>query len=324
MTDTALFLSVFTPLFFIGCAIYFVKKNGGRRKKTAFGVSLVNLTQLAVNGELDVVSGREKEIDRVIHIVMRRTKNNPLLIGQPGVGKTALVEGLAQRIAKGDVPETLKEKQILSLDLTSLISDTKYRGEMEDRLRKMLIELMGFQGKAILFIDEIHMLEQIGGAEGSLNVSDILKPTLARGEVQVIGATTWNEYANSIQKDLALDRRFQPVIVDEPSPEDALRMLEHVQKLYEQFHGVHISKEALEAAVTLSSTQIKNRYLPDKAIDVIDEACAKVAIEFSEQQHGAPLGLLHGASRDGKAQVTVEDVQEVIREWIPHQTHSGA
>ena len=315
MSSQYLFLLLLLGLAAAGYWI-FIRSGGSSKKTASFGAFSKDLTQLARGGKLELFSGREEEIERMMHILMRKTKNNPLLIGQPGVGKTAIVEGFADRIAKGEVPDGLKNKQVLALDITSLVSDTKYRGEMESRLRKMLKDLEGMQGRAILFIDEVHMLDQLGGAEGSLNIADVLKPVLARGEVQVIGATTWNEYEQTIQKDQPLDRRFQPVMVDEPSPEEALAMLKHVRPAYELFHKVKIEDGALEAAVTLSRERIKNRYLPDKAIDVVDEASAKVAIEFSRREHGAPLGLVHHAAKLCENCVTAKDIEEVVESWV--------
>jgi len=314
MSDASIFILIFALVAVFGWLIFF--RSSSKKTSAPFGGFSKDLTQLARDGKLELFAGRDEEIERMIHILMRKTKNNPLLIGQPGVGKTAIVEGLADRIVKGDVPDGLKEKRILSLDLTSLVSDTKYRGEMESRLRKMLTDLMQMQGKAILFIDEVHMLDQLSGAEGSLNISDVLKPVLARGEMQVIGATTWAEYERTIQKDQPLDRRFQPITVDEPSPEEALKMLQHIRPAYETFHKVKIQDEALEAAVKLSYERIKNRYLPDKAIDVVDEASAKVAIEFSRHEHGVPVGLIHMAVQTCENCVTVEDIQEVVDDWV--------
>jgi ATP-dependent Clp protease ATP-binding subunit ClpA len=298
---------------------YMKSKKGSddSRKKAPKSKFTTDMTELAEQGKLDPFSGREEEIDRTIHIVMRRSKNNPLLIGQPGVGKTAIVEGLAARIVSKDVPPALYDKRVLSLDISALVSETKYRGELEARLKGLIQQLEGLQGRAILFIDEIHMLQQIGQSEGSLNISDILKPALARGDVQIIGATTWMEYEKYIQPDQALDRRFQPVLVDEPSPEEAIAILRHLRPTYEEFHNVSITDAAIEAAVHLSDEQIKDRYLPDKAIDLIDEASAKVSIEASMNSKVA-MGLIHAASKEKKEKVDAEDIKEVADQWVIH------
>ena len=236
-----------------------------------------DLTAAAREGKLDPVIGRSKEIQRVIQILSRRTKNNPALIGDPGVGKTAIVEGLAQKIVAGDVPETLKDKRVIALDLTGMIAGTKYRGEFEERIKKVIEELT--QNKdTILFIDEMHMLMGAGAAEGAADAANILKPALSRGEVQVIGATTLDEYRKNIEKDAALERRFQPVQIDEPSPEDAVEILKGLRDRYEAHHRIKIPDEAIEAAVKLSVRYVTGRFLPDKAIDVIDEACSRVRL----------------------------------------------
>lgn len=236
-----------------------------------------DLTAAAREGKLDPVIGRAKEIQRVIQILSRRTKNNPALIGDPGVGKTAVVEGLAQKIVAGDVPENLKDKRLVSLDLTGMIAGTKYRGEFEERIKKVIEELT--QNKdTILFIDEMHMLMGAGAAEGAADAANILKPALSRGEVQVIGATTLDEYRKNIEKDAALERRFQPVQIDEPSPEDAVEILKGLRDRYEAHHRIKIPDEAIEAAVKLSVRYVTGRFLPDKAIDVIDEACSRVRL----------------------------------------------
>jgi ATP-dependent Clp protease ATP-binding subunit ClpA len=237
-----------------------------------------DLTKAATEGELDPVIGREEEIERVVHILSRRRKNNPLLLGEPGVGKTAIVEGLARRIHKGYVPDTLKEKRVLALDLTGMISGTKYRGEFEKRMQQLTSEIESMGRRIILFIDEIHMIEQASGAEGAMNVSDILKPALARGDLQAVGATTWKEYETFIKPDDALNRRFQPVFIGEPTDEDSFAILRGIKQTYETFHQVIIPDETLKSAINLSKT-IKDRFLPDKALDLIDEAAAKVSIE---------------------------------------------
>ncbi|MDO5142723.1 MAG: ATP-dependent Clp protease ATP-binding subunit [Eubacteriales bacterium] len=247
---------------------------GGQDALSQFGR---DLTAAAKEGKLDPVIGRANEIQRVIQILSRRTKNNPALIGDPGVGKTAVVEGLAQKIVAGDVPETLRDKRVVSLDLTGMIAGTKYRGEFEERIKKVIEELTANKD-TILFIDEMHMLMGAGAAEGAADAANILKPALSRGEVQVIGATTLDEYRKNIEKDAALERRFQPVQVDEPSPEDAVAILKGLRDRYEAHHRIKIPDEAIEAAVKLSVRYVTGRYLPDKAIDLIDEACSRVRL----------------------------------------------
>lgn len=276
-----------------------------------------DLLQRARDGKLDKISGRDAEIDRMVHIMMRRTKNNPLLIGQPGVGKTAIVEGLAMKMIANDVPEAMQKKQLFSLDVSSLVAETKFRGELENRMQGLMKALERFDGQVMLFIDEIHMLEQIGGSEGSLHMSDMLKPALARGQVQVIGATTWQEYEGSIKKDEAMDRRFQPVLVDEPTPKEALAILKHLKPVYEKFHSVQISDSALEEAVNFSDKKITGRYLPDKAIDLLDEAAAMVAIESS--RHLVAHGLVNEAAKPtAKKRVTKTDIKKVADQWVIH------
>ncbi len=237
-----------------------------------------NLTQLASAGKLDPVIGREQEIQRVIQILSRRTKNNPCLIGEPGVGKTAVVEGLAQMIASGNVPETIADKRVVTLDLSGMVAGSKYRGEFEERIKKVISEVVE-SGDVLLFIDEIHTIIGAGGAEGALDASNILKPSLARGEIQLIGATTINEYRKYIEKDSALERRFQPVTVDEPTEDESVAILKGLRSRYEEHHKVEITDDALEAAVKLSSRYINDRFLPDKAIDLIDEAASKVCLQ---------------------------------------------
>lgn len=230
-----------------------------------------DLTQMARDGKLDPVIGRAGEIERVIQVLSRRTKNNPVLIGEPGVGKTAIAEGLAQRIILGDIPETLRNKRVMVLDMGTVVAGTKYRGEFEDRLKKIMDEIRQ-AGNIILFIDELHTLIGAGGAEGAIDASNILKPALARGELQCIGATTLDEYRKHIEKDAALERRFQPITVDQPTPEEALEILRGLRDRYEAHHRVKITDEALEAAVRMSDRYISDRFLPDKAIDLVDEA----------------------------------------------------
>ncbi len=236
-----------------------------------------DLTQLAAQGKIDPVIGREQEIQRVIQILSRRTKNNPVLIGEPGVGKTAVAEGLALKIQSGDVPETLKDKRLISLDLTGMVAGTKYRGDFEERIKNAIDEVKN-DGRIILFIDELHTIIGAGSAEGSTDAANILKPALARGDFQVIGATTINEYRKHIEKDAALERRFQPVTVGEPTEEEARDILRGLKDRYEAHHKVQITDEAIDAAVTLSARYISDRYLPDKAIDLIDEAASRVRL----------------------------------------------
>ena len=236
-----------------------------------------DLTELAAAGRLDPVIGREKEINRLIQILSRRTKNNPCLVGEPGVGKTAIAEGLAQRIVMGMVPDTVRDKRLVVLDLSGMVAGSKYRGEFEERIKNVIQEVREHQG-ILLFIDEIHTIIGAGGAEGALDASNILKPALSRGEIQLIGATTLDEYRKHIEKDAALERRFQPVTVEEPSPEEAYEILKGLRPYYEKHHGVRIEDTALEAAVKMSQRYINDRFLPDKAIDVVDEAASKIQL----------------------------------------------
>jgi ATP-dependent Clp protease ATP-binding subunit ClpC len=257
-------------------------KAHGAYKKTANTPTLNqfgrDLTELATEGKLDPVVGREKEIERVIQVLTRRTKNNPCLIGEPGVGKTAVVEGLAQKIIEQDIPEILKDKRVVNLDMASLVAGTKFRGEFEERLKKVMNEIKQ-ASNVILFIDEMHTIIGAGAAEGAIDASNILKPALARGEIQTIGATTLDEYRKHVEKDPALERRFQPITVDEPNVEDTIEILKGLRDRYEAHHRVKISDEALEAAAKLSSRYITDRFLPDKAIDLIDEAASRVRLK---------------------------------------------
>src|SRR5216117_3823537 len=239
-----------------------------------------DLTRLAAAGKLDPVIGRDDEIRRVVQVLSRRTKNNPVLIGDPGVGKTAIVEGLAQRIVRGDVPEGLKHKRVVQLDLGALVAGTKYRGEFEDRLRAVLREVTDSDGEIILFIDELHTVVGAGAAEGAIDAANMLKPMLARGELRTIGATTLDEYRKHIEQDAALERRFQPVYVDEPSVEETISILRGLRERYEVHHGVRITDAAVIAAATLSDRYISDRFLPDKAIDLVDEAGSRLRMEI--------------------------------------------
>ncbi|MBQ3029932.1 MAG: ATP-dependent Clp protease ATP-binding subunit, partial [Agathobacter sp.] len=261
-----------------------------------------DLTEMAAEGLLDPVIGRKEETQRVIQILSRRGKNNPCLIGEPGVGKTAIVEGIAESIVNGTVPGLLRGKRLVSLDMSGLVAKSKYRGEFEERIKKVINEVIA-AGDVILFIDELHTIIGAGGAEGSLDAANILKPSMARGELQVIGATTITEYRKHIEKDAALERRFQPVMVEEPSIEETIEILKGVRGLYEKHHQVEISDEGVEAAVTLSARYVNDRFLPDKAIDLMDEAAAKVRLGLL----GSPLQLnnLHRQIHD--ADLAIED-----------------
>src|SRR5712672_851886 len=291
-----------------------------------------DLTQAAMDGLLDPLIGRDTELDRVIQILCRRTKNNPVLIGEPGVGKTAIVEGLAQKVADGDVPSFLADKRILALDLSLIVAGTKYRGQFEERLKTIMKELMENQN-AIIFIDELHTLVGAGSAEGSLDAANILKPALSRGEIQCIGATTPSEFRKSIEKDRSLERRFQAVKVPPPSESDAVKVLFGIKDRYEKFHAVAYTDEAVETAVYTSSRYIPDRFLPDKAIDVIDEAGARVKLRVRAEQGNlealtasltewerATYGRAQAPIEEEEdaivmAEVTRADVEEVIARW---------
>lgn len=295
-----------------------------------------DLTAIASKGDLDPVIGRDDEIRRIIQVLSRRTKNNPVLIGEPGVGKTAIVEGLAQRIVQGDIPETLKNKRVVALDMGSLIAGTKYRGEFEDRLKALLKEITDAQGEIVLFIDEMHTLVGAGAAEGAVDASNMLKPALARGELKCVGATTIKEYRKHIEKDAALERRFQPVMVEEPTVEDTISILRGLKEKYEVHHGVRIKDSALVAAATLSHRYITDRFLPDKAIDLIDEATSRLRIEIDsmpaeiddirrkmtqlEIEKEALKKEKDQASRDrlGKIEKELSDLKAVMEEMSTH------
>ncbi|MDO4284002.1 MAG: ATP-dependent Clp protease ATP-binding subunit [Eubacteriales bacterium] len=281
-------------------------RNGGAQRQSILAQYSRDLTALAADGKLDPVIGREQEIERVIEILSRRTKNNPCLIGEPGVGKTAIVEGLAQRIVSGEVPFTVRDKRVMTLDLSGMVAGSKYRGEFEERIKRVIEEVIS-DGNVLLFLDEMHTIIGAGGAEGAIDASNILKPSLARGELQLIGATTVNEYHKYVEKDAALERRFQPVMVEEPTQEEATAILQGVVHKYEEHHGVAISQEAIRAAVTLSSRYVNDRNLPDKAIDVIDEAAAAVRLRSVNTNN--PVSAL-------QAEITEEDrrMAQAVRE----------
>ncbi len=279
-------------------------KDGGKENESMLSQFGRDLTKLAKDGKIDPVIGRQKEIERVIQILSRRTKNNPCLIGEPGVGKTAIAEGLALKIVSGEVPELLKDKKIYSLDLTGMVAGTKYRGDFEDRIKKVIDEVKNAKD-VILFIDEVHTLIGAGSAEGAADAANILKPSLARGELQIIGATTIEEYRKHIEKDAALERRFQPVMVDEPSQEEAIEILKGIKDKYEAHHKVKITDEAIESAVKLSTRYIGDRYLPDKAIDLIDEAASRVRL----RSYTAPSDLKE--LEDKKKSVEAEKLSAV-------------
>ena len=264
-----------------GAGVQQKKESFHKKKRKHIQNFCTDLTAKARNGELDNIIGREKEIQRVVQILSRRTKNNPCLIGEPGVGKTAVAEGLALRIARGEVPAKLRNKEVQLLDLTALVAGTQFRGQFESRIKGLVDEVKA-DGNVILFIDEVHNLVGTGDAEGSMNAANILKPALSRGEIQVIGATTFNEYRKYIEKDAALERRFQPVQVGEPSQEASLEILKGLREKYEKHHSLQITDEALEAAVKLSARYINDRFLPDKAIDLMDEAASRVRMETEE------------------------------------------
>ena len=299
---------------------------GDKKRFNAFGVEdnssaqpkleefSINLTKLAKEGKLDPVVGRETEITRVIQILGRRTKNNPVLVGEPGVGKTAIAEGLAQRIITGEAPETLEGKEVISLDMGLLLSGTKFRGEFEERL-KVIVEEVKQAGNIILFIDEIHTMMGAGAMGGAMDAANLLKPALARGELQCLGSTTLDEYRQYIEKDAALERRFQKVSVGEPSVEDAIAILQGLQKTYEDFHKVKYSNKALTAAVELSHRYISDRFLPDKAIDLIDEAGSKVHLRHAMNQGLADSEVLPINPQSLTPVVDVTEIAEVVSAW---------
>lgn len=304
---------------------YFIKKKNDQSTTVStknLEMYAVDLTRQAKEGTIDPVVGREEEINRATQILTRRTKNNVILVGLPGVGKTAVVEGLASRIASGDVPNVLLNKRVLLLQVSEILAGTKYRGEFEQRIKGIIQEIRNSKRTIILFIDEIHTITETKGTEGAVNLSDILKPALARGDLQLIGATTQKEYEQYIQPDESWDRRFQIVLVDEPSVEESVSILQGIKKNYEDYHKVIISDEAIEAAVRLSQEYIKGRRLPDKAIDVMDEASAMVNVARGSKHEQAAI-LLHSAAKKACVNcpeeiptVSIDNVKEVVSEWV--------
>ncbi len=286
---------------------FYYKKRGGAVKTSGeihtptLMMYAKNLVSMAQEGKLDPVVGRKEEIERVIQVLSRRTKNNPVLVGKSGVGKTAIVEGLAQEILSGKVPRSLRNKKVLALDLSSILAGTKYRGEFEQRLKKISDEITASKRRIILFIDEVHTLAEAGEASGAIDASDILKPALARGDLQMVGATTVIEYQKFIKADSTLDRRFEPILIDEPDAEETLDILRGIKARYEEHHGVTINDEALVQAVE-SAENIKVKSFPDKAIDLMDEAAAKVSLEKVEDEKI-------------KSVVGKEEILEVAQEW---------
>jgi ATP-dependent Clp protease ATP-binding subunit ClpC len=295
-------------ILFVGASVVLVmlySRSQQQVKTSILGIYSQDLTRLAREGKLDPVVGRQHEIHRVIQILSRRTKNNPVLIGDSGVGKTAVVEELANEISRGDVPDSIKGKRVLALDLSGLVAGTKYRGEFEKRLKTVMDEIIASKRQIILFIDELQTLAQAGEATGAIDAADILKPALARGELQAIGATTMEEYEKYIAKDVTLERRFQPIIVKEPSAAETIEILKGLRPRYEGHHQVKILDEAIQEAVTLSDHFLVDRYFPDKAIDLIDEAAAKVRLER----------IMDPNKSQDVPQVTGNDVRAIIKEW---------
>ncbi len=312
-------------LVIVGVTLFMFKKRGvGVHGTGDLDTFAIDLTKMAKDGKLDSVIGRETEIMRVTQVLTRRTKNNVIMAGPPGVGKTAIVEGLAQLIATGDVPDVLKNKRVLSLRVSELLAGTKYRGEFEERVKHVIEEIRASNRTIILFIDEFHTVMQTKGTEGAVGFSDILKPSLARGDLQLIGATTQKEYTELVKPDESMERRFQIILIDEPSVAETVKILQGVKKSYEDFHKVKFTDEAITAAARFSEEYIKNRRLPDKAIDIMDEAAAMVNVQGGTHHHAA--ALLHGAARlrsatPGKSdsivpEITVAHIKEVVGEWV--------
>jgi ATP-dependent Clp protease ATP-binding subunit ClpC len=292
---------------FLVLFLFFVYYHSSKQRPSISTLQLYSkdLTELARQGKIDPVIGRSHEIARVIQILTRRTKNNPVLIGDSGVGKTAIVEELANEIAKGVVPDILKNKRVLALDLSGLVAGTKYRGEFEKRLKAVTDEIIAAERNIILFIDELHTLAEAGEATGAIDAADILKPALARGDLQAIGATTFNDY-EKIKNDVTLERRFQPIIIKEPTPEQTMDILKGLKSRYESHHLIKISDQSLQAAINLSGQYLKDRRFPDKAIDLIDEAASKVRLDKISH----PDKYMHQ-----KAMVKPEDIESIIGEW---------
>lgn len=320
------FFSEASPFFLIGLGLIglfliYVRRGGSVNHSTPTldGYAL-DLTREACLGKIDPVVGRDDEIVRVTQVLARRTKNNVILLGSPGVGKTAIVEGLAHRITIGEVPNVLRDKRVLLLQVSELLAGTKYRGDFEQRIKRILQEIQHSERTIILFIDEIHTVTQTKGTEGAISLSDILKPALARGDLQMIGATTQKEYETYILPDESWERRFQIVLVDEPTVDESVKILNGLKKNYEQFHRVLIPDEIIPTVVRLSEEYIKGRRLPDKAIDVMDEAAAKINVERGAIHENA-AGLLHGAAKraaetsDDLAVLDISHVKEVVAEW---------
>jgi len=302
---------LFAIVLFIAFAFYYFSKIKSREDHSISIPTLsrysTDLTKMAQEGKMDPIIGRANEIRRVTQILSRRTKNNPVLIGKAGVGKTAIVEGLAQRIVARKVPRELLNKRVISLDLGALVSGTKYRGEFEQRMRSVLQEIERSQRNIILFIDELQLLSETGGSEGGIGAGDILKPLLSRGALQVIGASTFKDYFRSIKKDPALERRFQPIYVKEPSPEETIKILQGLKKSYEVFHKVKITDQAIKEAVELGKKYLKNRSFPDKAIDLVDEAASRVKLyKVDAGKNG----------KDKTFKVSADEVRSVFREWM--------
>jgi ATP-dependent Clp protease ATP-binding subunit ClpC len=306
-TDPLYFFIALIVIVFIGLTLWYGQQKGKDKKGSILDKYSRDLTALSERDKLDPVVGRYKELKRVIQILSRRTKNNPVLIGPSGVGKTAIVEELANEIHNNNVPSSLQNKRVLALDLSGLVAGTKYRGEFEQRLKGIVDEIRDAERNIILFIDELQTLAEAGEATGAIDASDILKPALARGELQAIGATTEEEYIKYIKTDPTLERRFQPIMVNEPSVNDTLKILKGIRSKYESHHMVKITDEAVEAAVDLADQYLKDRFFPDKAIDLMDESSAKVRL--------SAISNPQDDEAKGGPEVTAKDVEEVINEW---------